>query len=364
MKQYLAILLAAATGSACPTTLSCSDASSCYAFCVDITDWSSCSDSVVVGCSSVFGTSTASNYNSLTNCTNGLHDTLYLIPDTMAALPYGWTGFGESDVDCGGAACSPCKLGKKCRENSDCFGELRCDSGNVCVASVESEADAQEIPYHAIAWPFLGFSAFVGVFLQIYLERREKLFMKEKKQREQLQEQTTQLELRKKNTYHKKNLRGYSNSYIPSVPSEEFAGSGKESLEHILRDNERSKAFYAFSKSKFAHENILFWNAINGYDAKWAATVVDRSNIDKLGNQIIEDFVLESGKFEVNIAHTVRLDLLAVRERALQAPDETHVYGKDTFQTAKMEIFSLMNTNFYADFITFEAEQNGSIEVV
>ena len=54
----------------------------------------------------------------------------------------GVKGAGEADVDCGGALCARCALGKTCAEDSDCASG-RCGSG-VCVASASDHGTTAE----------------------------------------------------------------------------------------------------------------------------------------------------------------------------------------------------------------------------
>ncbi len=255
-----------------------------------------------------------------------------------------------------------------CVQTSDCLADLECYAGQCHTPASLEQQDTHSIPYHEIAWPILGFSAVLGVVVQIVLQRREVRQQRLLKEREANEEQAHRQQLRR-NKFAKKGvkaLRSHGNSFTPAVISNgSFSNRGsKQCLEAILHHEERSKAFYAFCKSKFAHENILFWNAINGYDAAWANIPVDREKTEKAGNEIVEDFVLDSGKFEVNIAHRVRLQLLATHVRACNAAEGEYVFLPNTFQEAKHEIFSLMNTNFCADFISHENEQERSLEVV
>ncbi len=63
----------------------------------------------------------------------------------------GLTNDGESDIDCGGMTCDPCKVGKECINDSDCESAL-CESGTCawprsCAKILEENAEASSGTY-------------------------------------------------------------------------------------------------------------------------------------------------------------------------------------------------------------------------
>ncbi|GBG32466.1 Regulator of G-protein signaling 14 [Hondaea fermentalgiana] len=271
---------------------------------------------------------------------------------------------GEADVDCGGPFCKACGDGKSCRRDSDCDITSVCEEG-LCFSHNDYVESTTIFNYVTI--PMLVVTL-LATMLRMYILTQNEEFEKTEARRtrdgdtHRRSSNTTRDDTTKpttkgttKGTMHSKRAKysppenkskGATGASAPEVP-QTYA-----SLDSVLEDRTARAQFFAFCKSKFAAENILFWDALLRYEDLWKNPTASPEAREQEALMIVETFVSHDASSEVNLSHTLRIELLRLynRSKAL-SPGEDPIFRADSFHSAKMEIFRLMNINFFGEFL-------------
>jgi len=310
-----------------------------------------CDDSYSNATSSVCATTVFGTGSSL-SCNDGVK--------TVISVSVGFVPSGEADIDCGGAFCEPCEIGMSCRWDTDC------NTGASCIEYVcETRESRQEssVVFNFITVPLLVFLALFTFGGVKYNNFREKKKTEKKKFREREQARATTYQANHAKKVKEVKLsetrepalakvvkRNSSKEVLARASSSNKTVSGADfKLSHVLEDPELKKKFHEFCEEKFASENLLFWNIIDVYESLWKDEGVTDDRRQSEARGIVERFISGGGLAEVNIAYFVRTELMRLYAES-DANKDRKVFSQNSFEEAKLEIYNLMNHNFFAEF--------------
>jgi hypothetical protein len=129
-----------------------------------------------------------------------------------------------------------------------------------------------------------------------------------------------------------------------------------QGMNRILKEEsgELRERFTVYVRSKFASDALSLYEACKRY--RVIARTKDSTAASKLGKQIIREYVMESAPHAVDMAHSLRLELLKA--------DETNNFTPETFDQAMAMSFDLLKANFYHSFRSFLQEHEVADEGV
>lgn len=267
---------------------------------------------------------------------------------------------GESDIDCGGPFCSACGLDRTCRRDSDCAIDETCENQS-CYKPSDSIENAYI--FNWVTVPLLCVTAvatLARIHFHVKFEEKRKTEMTREHESSLYRGSNTTKDIytttrgtktvaTSRVTYTRADL-GASRATVPTTQDEEVPlPPAYLSLDKVLADCTARSQFYAFCESKFAAENLLFWDALIQYEALWENPTASDEAREQEARLIVETFVSHDGSSEVNLAHNLRFELNQLYQRSRVQPG--NIFAADSFVPAKMEIYKLMNTNFFREFL-------------
>jgi hypothetical protein len=111
-----------------------------------------------------------------------------------------------------------------------------------------------------------------------------------------------------------------------------------KSLGDVLASSELRYKFRVFLKERLSLESLMFYESIEMYekiaDIKWRK---------RAGEGLLTKFVIQEADLQVNISSHCRTKLLRVTK-----------WEKNSFEEAKVEMYELLRTNFFAPFVARE----------
>ena len=156
-----------------------------------------------------------------------------------------------------------------------------------------------------------------------------------------------------------------------------------DSLEGVLESGVHRKNFKLFCEFNHASENIAFYEKVEEYQAKFAAIQSDKkggakatskrnsltANLGRLstkrmakvpkdliflGKEIVASHVKQGGDQQVNLSDGNRVKIM---DRVKKEGDKA--FTADLFDSAKTEIYNLLESNFFFDFFREEQRKTG-----
>jgi hypothetical protein len=304
---------------------------------------------------------------------------------------------GESDVDCGGPWCPPCRAAQRCRFPTDCASGYTCQGGQC--GPIQQPMIVEPYPYHAFSGAVLVITGLASLGVACYRDRSDRSARLAAER--SVEEEARRVELLARKAAQRSKLATGNNLYKSSAPTpgsgsfgagagacaaldpasglglsmgasgshalvqlaniepkQEGGGKKHTSLREVLADDGLRYRFFLFCKSKFATESILFWEAVCEYEGKFLNPAVSSDEIQQCARAIVERFIKDGCDTEVNLAHSCKVDIVRLFEQS-DAEGHNLVFQIDSFQEAKDEIFDLLNGNFYAEFAQPQRRHSG-----